>query len=119
MKTENLQRVYLISATSSSSYSATALSVWPWLPFPYMFSEQLTSFWDGVVSPTSNPLLRRTGVSLLVWVITFDLSGKGGPTSSNATAGIAISATIPYLSQTRLIQPLYFISTFLSFAVYV
>jgi hypothetical protein len=57
---------------------------------PYMVSEQLTFSWDGVVSPTPNPLLRRTGVSLLVWVITFDLSGMGGPTSSNATAGIAL-----------------------------
>ena len=32
----------------------------------------------------------RTRVSLLVWVITFDLSGKGDPTSSYATAGIAL-----------------------------
>jgi hypothetical protein len=34
-------------------------------------------------------------VSLLVWVITFDLSGKGGPTSSNATAGIALGVIWP------------------------
>jgi len=27
---------------------------------------------------------------LFVWVLSFDLSGKGGPTSSYATAGIAL-----------------------------
>jgi hypothetical protein len=35
-------------------------------------------------------------VSLLVWVITFDLSGMGGPTYSYATTGIAL----------RIIRPL-------------
>jgi hypothetical protein len=29
-------------------------------------------------------------ISLFVWVITFDLSGMGGPASSYATAGIAL-----------------------------
>ena len=29
-------------------------------------------------------------MSLLVWHLSFDLSGKGGPTSSKATAGIAL-----------------------------
>jgi hypothetical protein len=32
----------------------------------------------------------RTRVSLFVWVITFNLSGMGGPASSYATAGIAL-----------------------------
>ena len=36
----------------------------------------------GVVSPLPNPPTWRTWVSLFVWVITFDLSGRGGPTSS-------------------------------------
>ena len=36
----------------------------------------------------------RVRVSLFVWVLSFDLSGKGGPTSSYATAGIALRVTI-------------------------
>jgi hypothetical protein len=32
----------------------------------------------------------RTRVSLFVWVITFNMSGMGGPASSYATAGIAL-----------------------------
>jgi len=53
-------------------------------------SQQCRFFQCAVTSHTPNPLLWRTGVSLLVWVITFNLSGKGGPTSSYATAGIAL-----------------------------
>jgi len=53
-------------------------------------SQQCRFFQCAVASRTPNPLLRRTGVSLLVWVITFDLSGNGGPTSSYATVGIAL-----------------------------
>jgi hypothetical protein len=40
--------------------------------------------------PHAEPPTWRTRVALLVWVITFDLSGKGDPASSYATAGIAI-----------------------------
>jgi len=39
---------------------------------------------------STHPPTRRTNVSLFVWVLPFDLSGKGGPTSSFATAGIAL-----------------------------
>jgi hypothetical protein len=45
---------------------------------------------DGVVSPMPQSPTWRTRVSLFVWVITFDLSGMGGPASSYATAGIAL-----------------------------
>ena len=48
-----------------------------------------------VASHTPNPLLRRAGVSLLVWIITFDLSGMGDPISSYATAGIALRIIWP------------------------
>jgi hypothetical protein len=34
-------------------------------------------------------------VSLLVWVITFDMSGMGGPTSSYTTAGTALRVIWP------------------------
>jgi len=37
----------------------------------------------------------RTSVSLFVWVLSFDLSGKGGRTSSYATAGIALWIIAP------------------------
>ena len=53
-------------------------------------SQQCRFLQCAVASRTPNPLLRRTGVSVLVWVITFDLSGMGGPTGSYATAGIAL-----------------------------
>jgi hypothetical protein len=38
----------------------------------------------------------RTRLSLLVWIIPFDLSGMGGPTSSYATAGIALRVIWPH-----------------------
>jgi hypothetical protein len=34
-------------------------------------------------------------VSVFVWVLSFELSGKGGPTSSYATAGIALWIITP------------------------
>jgi hypothetical protein len=40
--------------------------------------------------PLAQPPTWRARVSLLVWVIPFDLSGMGAPTSSYATAGIAL-----------------------------
>jgi hypothetical protein len=40
--------------------------------------------------PLAHPPTWRTRVSLLVWIIPFDLSGMGDPTSSYATAGIAL-----------------------------
>jgi hypothetical protein len=46
-------------------------------------------------SRTPNPLLRRAGVSFLVWVITCDLSGKGDPTSSYTTASITLRIIWP------------------------
>jgi len=44
---------------------------------------------DEVLAHRSNP---QPGgpMYLFVWVLSFDLSGKGGPTSSYATAGIAL-----------------------------
>jgi hypothetical protein len=53
-------------------------------------SQHCKFFQGAVAGRTPNPLPRRTGVSLLVWAITFDLSGMGGPNSSYATASIAL-----------------------------
>jgi hypothetical protein len=50
----------------------------------------LLFYGDGVVSPMPQPPTWRTRVSLLVWVIIFDLSGMGGPASNYDTAGIAL-----------------------------
>jgi len=58
-------------------------------------SQQRKFFQGAVASRRPNPLPRRTGVSLLVWAITFDLSGKGDPTSSYATAGVALRIIWP------------------------
>jgi len=40
--------------------------------------------------PIDPTLIWRTRVSLFVWVLSFDLSNKGGPTSSYSTAGIIL-----------------------------
>jgi hypothetical protein len=45
--------------------------------------------------PHAQPPTWRAKVSLFVWIITFDLSGMGDPTSSYATAGIALRITRP------------------------
>jgi hypothetical protein len=45
--------------------------------------------------PQAQPPTWRTRVRLLVWVSTFDLSGKGDPASSYATAGIALRIIWP------------------------
>jgi hypothetical protein len=45
--------------------------------------------------PLAQPPTWRARVSLLVWVISFDLSGMGGPTSSYATAGVALRVIWP------------------------
>jgi hypothetical protein len=50
---------------------------------------------DGVVSPCPTPTW-RTRVPLLVWVITFNLSAKGAPASSCASAGIALRILWPH-----------------------
>ena len=53
-------------------------------------SQQCSFLQCAVASRMPNPLLWSTGVSLLVWVITFELSGMGGLTSSYTAAGIAL-----------------------------
>jgi len=45
--------------------------------------------------PSTQPPTWRTSVSLFIWVLSFDLSGKGGPTSSYATAGVALWIIAP------------------------
>jgi hypothetical protein len=46
--------------------------------------------------PLAQPPIWRTRVSLLVWIIPFDLSGMGGSTSSYATAGTALRVICPH-----------------------
>jgi hypothetical protein len=46
--------------------------------------------------PLAQPPTWRTRLSVLVWIIPFDLSGMGGPTSSYATAGIALRVIWPH-----------------------
>ena len=45
--------------------------------------------------PHAQPPTWRTRISLFVWVITFDLSGMGGPTSSYTTVSIALRIILP------------------------
>ena len=50
--------------------------------------------WWGA-DPSTQPPTWRTSASLFVWVLSFDLSGKGDPASSYATAGIALWIIAP------------------------
>ena len=50
--------------------------------------------WWGAGPSTPLPTW-KTSVSLFVWVLSFDLSWKGGPTSSYTTAGIALRIISP------------------------
>jgi hypothetical protein len=53
--------------------------------------------------PLAQPPTWRTRVSLLVWIIPFNLSGMDGPTSSYATAGIALRVTIRGINKISLV----------------
>ena len=67
--------------------------LWTW---PYHFSFSMCVFFRLMgcwpIDPTQT---WRTSVSIFVWVLSFDLSAKGGPTSSYATAGIAFWIIAP------------------------
>jgi hypothetical protein len=58
-------------------------------------SQQLKLFTGWGRQPHAQLPIWRARVSLFVWIITFDLSGMGGPTSSYATAGIALRIMLP------------------------
>jgi hypothetical protein len=53
------------------------------------FSTVKAFYWLGPSTPRPTPNLKGQGI-LFVWIIFFDLSGMGDPTSSYATAGIAL-----------------------------
>jgi hypothetical protein len=55
----------------------------------YLVPEQF-SFYGVRFLVSDQPLTWRTRVSLFVWLLLLDLSGMGAPTSSYATAGIAL-----------------------------
>jgi hypothetical protein len=58
-------------------------------------SQQLRLFTGWGRQSHSQPPTWRARVSLFVWIITFDLAGMGDPTSSYATAGIALRIIRP------------------------
>jgi hypothetical protein len=58
-------------------------------------SQQLKLFTGWGRQLHAQPPTWRTRVSLFVWIITFDLSSMGDPTSSYATAGIALRIIWP------------------------
>jgi hypothetical protein len=69
-----------------------------YLPVPSEASlrfSQHTFFYGMGLQPHAQPPTWRTRLSLFVWVITFDLSGMGGPTSSFATAGLTLGILWP------------------------
>jgi hypothetical protein len=70
---------FLLSSSTYDPFHALVFSFDIYRNFSLEPSQQRKFFQCAVASRTPNPLPRRTGVSLLVWVITFDLSGKGGP----------------------------------------
>jgi hypothetical protein len=52
--------------------------------------QQLKLFTELGRQPHAEPPTWRARVSLFVWIVTFDLSSMRDPTSSYATAGIAV-----------------------------
>ena len=50
--------------------------------------------WWGA-GPSTQPQTWRTSVSVFVWVLSFNLSGKGDPTSSYTSASIALWIIAP------------------------
>jgi hypothetical protein len=58
----------------------------PW-PSSGFLNNLIFTLWG---EPHAQPPTWRTWVSLFVWLLLFDLYGLGGPTSSYATAGIAL-----------------------------
>jgi hypothetical protein len=95
--------LYLVSFNVSSSSSGATVHDDPW-PFLRLLSLRpaliVKSFstvkaFYGVEPSTLHPPTWRARVSLFVWIIAFDLSGMGDPTSRYATAGIALSIIWP------------------------
>ena len=67
------------------------LTVHPWLEFDLLrIFVTVMFFTSWGRQPHVKPPSWRTRVSLLVWVITCDLSGMGGPTSSCVIASIPL-----------------------------
>jgi hypothetical protein len=58
--------------------------------YHFLQSQQLKLFTGWGHQLHAQPPTWRTRVSLFVWIITFDLSSMGDPTSSYNTAGIAL-----------------------------
>jgi hypothetical protein len=63
--------------------------------FDFRFRDICVFFTVRGRQPLAQPPTWRTRVSLSVWIIPFDLSGLGDPTSSYATAGIALKVIWP------------------------
>jgi hypothetical protein len=59
----------------------------PW-PSPGFLNNLIFAVWG--CKPHIQPPTWRTRVSLFIWLLPLDLPGLGGPTSSYATAGIAL-----------------------------
>jgi hypothetical protein len=89
--------VYMYACMYVSMY--VCMNVWMYvcmLPFSRGFRGLISGFETFVFftvrgrQPLAQPPTWTTRVSLLVWIIPFNLSGLGDPTSSYATAGIAL-----------------------------
>ena len=65
------------------------------LPSPTIVSNFKTFLWGGAVSHKPNPQIGALVLSLFIWVITFDLSGRWGPTSIYDIAAIALGNIWP------------------------
>jgi hypothetical protein len=92
--------IYLFYS-SSSMLPQPDIGPWPRLWSPTIRGlipgfETLIFFTVRGRQPLAQPPTWKTRVSLLVWIIPFDLSGMGGTTSSYATAGIALRVIWPH-----------------------
>jgi hypothetical protein len=75
-----------LTARSTSAYQSH------WRHFLFSLHK---CFYQVRLSVSSHPSTWRSGAYLTAWVITFDLSGMGGPASSYATAGLVFRILWP------------------------
>jgi hypothetical protein len=84
---KNYERTPFSSSATLDSFTIALHSL--------QFSQQLKLFTGWSRQPHAQPPTWRAKVSLFVWIITFDLSDMGDPTSSYTTASIALRIIWP------------------------
>jgi len=91
IKIEHSRSLSKIHSFSNAFYSMSCpVVILPSVRFPLYEFPQQEDFTRLNSQSNAEPPTWRTRVPLLVWLLPFDLSAKGDPTSSYATGGIAL-----------------------------